>query len=97
MGTSILKVPTFKQRALKLVEGTEGGKKTQTLQRHFPLVFLQSVVSFSNFQAQLMLQAFPMKVGSLLFPKVGYSAGMLLQENPPPPAEMRKFVSLSEI
>lgn len=89
MGISILKVPVFKQRALKLVGGTEGKPRSKI----FP-AFPQGVVSFSNFKARLMLWAPPMKISSLVFPLLrpkvvqrGYGTGMLLRERfPPPPA-----------
>lgn len=79
MGTSILKVPVFKQQALKLVKGTEGKPHSEI----FP-VLPQSIVSFSNFKTGLMLWAVPVKISSLFFltlgPKAaqrGYGTGML--------------------
>lgn len=88
-GTSILKVPVFKQEALKLVEGTEGKPRSGI----FPM-FPQSVVSFSNFKARLMLWAPPVKISSLVFLPLrlkvvrrGHGTGMLPWEGfPPPPA-----------
>lgn len=100
VGTPILKVPVFKQRALKLVEETEGKPH-----REISPVFPQSIVSFSNFKARLVLRAPSMKTGGLLFlllqPEVvwrGYRTGMLPREgfSPPPafpPAERRNLAS----